>query len=197
MPIVTFYMKETYKESVDDLILSYNESKGKDEQITDISDWERWCIREYLNQFMMLYRDWEVSQKITNPVTKKPIDAELTLDLDSVPLESDDEDTSTRPYMRKLQLGNATILWLKRSSLWNNAIGEILAKVNKQEYESKIHPISHVIADVISSRVVTSLVDLDKKELDEEKKLLKKELDEQKPKKSKTELKKEEVKKNV
>ena len=180
MPTIKFRMKAIYSERTDDLLLSYNDGKQEADQYTDISQWERSAIREFLSNpntgLMAQYRSWETNGKIINPRTNKPVEAQLKIDIDSIPLEADVEDEQARPYLRALTLGGSTTLWLRRASAFNLGITRFLNDLNKTEVPEIIHPVSHIISDILDDASWRAVVKLDVIDLDEDEKQLKKEL---------------------
>ena len=183
MPTIKFRMKAIYGERIDDLLLSYNDGKQEADQYTDISQWERAAIREFLSNpnigLMAQYRSWETNGKIINPRTSKQVDAPLEINIDEIPLEADTEDEKARPYIRALNLGASTTLWLRRTSAFNLGITRFLNTLNKSELLEIVHPVSHVISDVLDDASWKAVVKLDTIDLEEDEKQLKAEMKKQ------------------
>jgi hypothetical protein len=177
MPTIKFRMLASYQERIDDILLSYNDGKEKDQQFDDISQWEHLQIRQFLSDkttgFIGLFRSWETNGKIMNIVTGQVIPAALELNYE-VQFEAEQEDEKARPYLRALTLSAMYVKWLQRVSAYNYAVTRFLNDFNKTQNPEILHPISHIISDVLETASWRAVVSLDVIELDEDDKQTKK-----------------------
>ncbi len=163
MPVIKFYMPKNYEVKKEDILIQ----NGK----TDISEWEREQIRNYLINFINIYRKWEADGTIIDPVTGKFIKVEFDFAKeDDIPLE---DSGSKKGYLRALELGEKQVEWLKRALSFYKQVSKVLGS-NTEYSEVKSKSVAELVKSIIIDAWWKSMAKADIKDIEEEEKTMQK-----------------------
>lgn len=168
---LTFYMKDNYSERMEDILLVVNESR-QENPMKDFSEWERLQLRQYVNNFITIYRKWENDSKLADPRTNQISEVpNLKFYPDRILLDS--ASSKARTFKRVLPLGSKQVDWLKKAvafykavQLYFNAKEKHLPPVNLAEGIAK--SVGETVQSLLDDQIWRLIAQADQKELDEE-----------------------------
>jgi len=181
MPAVGFYLRKSYAERKEDILIAANENRSEEQRFKDISDWERFTIRNYTNSFISVFRKWESDGRIIDPrQPNKQIEAKLKLS-DSVAVNG--KQTAARDFKRVLMLGEKQLDWLKKALAFYHSYEALLKRQPNlsplpPSLEAQSDSVGELISGLIDDASWRLFASIDTKELEAEEKAL---VAEQKP----------------